>query len=502
MNRNSWGRVLALGLVLLLALSFAGCEKPSDEQSNSLFNNTESTVTGSTDEGYSQPTDGTSDRQTDVSDGTGDSTDGTGGSTDGTGDNTDKTTQSTDTTPANSATSSKTESSSTQTSNTSTPSTTDTPTPPAESTGTGTETDSDDVEEAPAPVEPPKTEPPIVVGFTPVSPADYYGRTWLKGQPNGTALVKAYDRIVTGITAMQAEISLKDSSAPISAEELKIVWNCYCADYPQHFWINSAYSYGYSGSEVISVSPQYNLTPAQKQTYEERFEKAAEEMLKNLNGSMSQFDLEKAIHDRLVLACTYNNSSFCHTAYGALVEHVAVCDGFARAFQYLCRAVGIETMLVAGESTNPANGVPEGHAWNVVKIDGQHYHVDVTWDNAGEPSEKNVHYAYFNLTTAQIQKDHTIKQEGYTIPTCTATAANYFVKHNAVFTELSVANVVSCAEKKSWGYVSRFRLESSEHVVNWLNNHSTDLVQGLQISQSVWVEVKLLSNEVIILFIY
>ena len=62
------------------------------------------------------------------------------------------------------------------------------------------------------------------------------------------------------------------------------------------------------------------------------------------------------------------------------------------------------------------------HGWNIVTVDGVDYHVDVTWDDAGNPeNDDEMHYAWFNVTTERILRDHKIQQDGYAIPTCTAT---------------------------------------------------------------------------------
>ena len=57
--------------------------------------------------------------------------------------------------------------------------------------------------------------------------------------------------------------------------------------------------------------------------------------------------------------------------YGALIEGKAICEGYTKAFQYLCYLVGINSNQVVGKK----------HMWNVVKIGGEWYQVDLTWDD-------------------------------------------------------------------------------------------------------------------------
>lgn len=56
-----------------------------------------------------------------------------------------------------------------------------------------------------------------------------------------------------------------------------------------------------------------------------------------------------------------------------------VCEGYARAFDLICRELGVPTLLVTGEGKNA--GRTEPHMWNQVQVDGHWYAVDVTWDD-------------------------------------------------------------------------------------------------------------------------
>lgn len=102
-----------------------------------------------------------------------------------------------------------------------------------------------------------------------------------------------------------------------------------------------------------------------------------------IRDDMSLFEKEMTIIDYLMVHVNYGDencpdSSTQHQAYGALVEGIAVCDGYSKAFKELADACGIETKLLRGT-------VPTGpHAWNLVKLDdGEWYHVDVTFADTG-----------------------------------------------------------------------------------------------------------------------
>jgi hypothetical protein len=76
---------------------------------------------------------------------------------------------------------------------------------------------------------------------------------------------------------------------------------------------------------------------------------------------------------------TDKESIYAHDVYGVFVDrnHYAVCDGYSKAFLLLCEREGIESVVVFGTSTKDR----VNHAWNYVKVDGEWYGMDVTWND-------------------------------------------------------------------------------------------------------------------------
>ena len=89
------------------------------------------------------------------------------------------------------------------------------------------------------------------------------------------------------------------------------------------------------------------------------------------------------------------------SAYGALINHEAVCDGYTKCFNVLAKRCGLESIKVAGN----------GHSWNIVKLDdGNYYHVDVSWEDPTIDGQPNKIYGYdkllnnyINLTSEKIK---------------------------------------------------------------------------------------------------
>ena len=167
--------------------------------------------------------------------------------------------------------------------------------------------------------------------------------------------------------------------------------------------------------------------------YEGLVQKAQEILAKVIKPGMSDWEKELALHDYLVVHTDYDYENFisdtvpeeAHQPYGVLVNGVAVCDGFARTMQILLNMVGIENELVHGEAYGETGWY--GHAWNMVKIDGEYYHLDVTFDNIdkdGKNIEKDsISHKYFNISDKQISFDHRWDKSAY--PDCN-TDSEYF----------------------------------------------------------------------------
>lgn len=210
------------------------------------------------------------------------------------------------------------------------------------------------------------------------------------------------------------------------------VYNAFFRDNPRFFYVSNRY--GLNG-RLAGGEPRYDtllltftMDAAARQTAAKKLDEAADTLLKDLPQTDDEYIAELAIHDRLAAACTYHTAAaqsnsedaypHAYTAYGALVEGRAVCEGYSRAMQLLLHRVGIPCTLVTGQ----AKETGEEHMWNLVTVNGRNYHLDVTWDD----SEDILTHTFMNLSTARLQESHDIGEDQLGIDTCTATEDDYF----------------------------------------------------------------------------
>lgn len=166
------------------------------------------------------------------------------------------------------------------------------------------------------------------------------------------------------------------SAYGLNAESLRSLVSGVLNDHPDLYFVDQKYSY-YSGSAGITKVVF---------TYRDDFDDAAfQSAVAAALGAVDSGagDLEKAIvlHDYLAVNCEYDYENYLnesipadsYTAYGTLVKHTAVCQGYALTYKYLLNQMGIECYMVTSAKMN--------HAWNLIKLDGSYYQVDVTWDD-------------------------------------------------------------------------------------------------------------------------
>ncbi len=182
------------------------------------------------------------------------------------------------------------------------------------------------------------------------------------------------------------------------------------------------------GTEYVQLhyAPTYKSTAAMEQEVDAAVE--AFFATYPVKEKATQVEKIEAVYDYLCDTITYDfarkhgtelsygdrkkeNVLIANTAYAGLVEGTCVCEGYASSFYRLMLEMGIDARLVEGMTTEP-------HAWNIVELDGQYYHLDATWD-----ASHMGWYEYFlqpMLSMHEPESDflqtYTIAQEAYVLP--------------------------------------------------------------------------------------
>ena len=325
----------------------------------------------------------------------------------------------------------------------------------------------------------------------------YYGRSALATMANAQALLYAYDQIAVGMDAAQASITVREGDAQLSPDELAMVLDVYLRDHPEVFWFGNRYGYSTSGGNVVRFVPTYSYTGETLAQMRQALENQVKIFTTGINKGMSDYEKELFVHEALADYITYGYSSdqsLAHTAYGGLVNGMAVCDGYAKALQLVLHALGMRSFIAEGYSLDP-NGKTVAHAWNYVEIDGNFYHVDLTWDDQGDET----FHAYLNVCGVHILEDHYITPTAYPLPVCDKEENFYFKYKPAYVSEYTVESIAELVVDHGM-HVALYIEGNPYTFVNWFLSNRAAIAKQAGIKGGYSYGYKILGSEVHIYF--
>ncbi|MGO4107600.1 transglutaminase domain-containing protein [Paenibacillus sp. YAF4_2] len=155
---------------------------------------------------------------------------------------------------------------------------------------------------------------------------------------------------------------------------------------------------------TIKLEARYRETTEQTAIVDEMVKKALAQII---TPQMNEHQKVKAIHDWIIEKLQYDETLKHYTAYDALTTGTAVCQGYSLLAYKMLKAVGIPVLIAEGK-------VKTGdHAWNMVQLNGNWYHLDLTWDDpivkqAGTETqvESHISYNYYLKTDDEMHVDH------------------------------------------------------------------------------------------------
>ena len=209
----------------------------------------------------------------------------------------------------------------------------------------------------------------------------------------------------------------------VNQDELNEIFMSVLYDNSEFFWVDIKYNYVDYGTSV-EFMPIYRFEREKALEMSEKLNDEINGVLKSADTLATDYEKELYFHNYVCDATVYSEETFGNlgdTAYSSLIDGKAICEGYSRAMQMLLDRAGIYNYLVVGDGVSDDGTEP--HMWNIVKIDGENYHLDTTWNDTG--NKDKVGYLYFNVNDAFISNDHlNIKPANNN---CTKMSANYFV---------------------------------------------------------------------------
>ena len=237
----------------------------------------------------------------------------------------------------------------------------------------------------------------------------------------------------------------------VDEDGLNKIFSCVMHDHPELFYvtgfISRHYAYG-DETENIAFSGKYTMDTVERKRQQLLIDAAVDECLSHISMEATDYDKVKYVYEYLILNTEYDqeapdNQNICSVFIGRR----SVCQGYAKATQYLLERLDIKSALVTGSTYN------ENHAWNLVRLDGEYYYMDTTWGDASYQvvdAEDSIsaeflpaiNYDYLCVTTEQLLQTHIIENV-VPLPSCTKMDANYYVMEGAYFTSFDEAQVAA-----------------------------------------------------------
>lgn len=278
---------------------------------------------------------------------------------------------------------------------------------------------------------------------------------------------RVYRELLKGIRARE-----KDFYLTLSQDDS--IDRCYHAvlkDHPEIFWVHNhekIYKTTYSDSDYCTFTPGYIYTESEISEIRNAMEAGFQEVSSLIPADASDYEKVRIVYTYVIDNTQYQASDDDQSIAGVFWKKEAVCAGYAGAVQYLLERIGVPCIYVDGST----QGSTEGHAWNIVKLDGEYYYVDAT--NGDQPDflngnaaqleeHKTIIYDYLCPFPEEYEKKY-IRSEELTVPDCTAKDMNFYVLNQGCFDGYDWENIYDYCKMRldNGAAVVRFKFSNQE----------------------------------------
>lgn len=248
-----------------------------------------------------------------------------------------------------------------------------------------------------------------------------------------------YDGLVEALKRNDDKAKVHIFRNPTS-EEIQNTYLKFIYSNPSAFNYGTSYRYSASnGTYIFDLQKLYNLRTYSE--YRDKIDRLLPKEFANAKRMNDDYDKIKFVHDYLAEKVTYSMASQeDFNVVGPLLLGHGACQGISLSVKLICDYIGIECIVLYGELNN-GQGI-ERHAWNVVKINGVYYHLDVTCDL--KSTNGLVVYYYFLINDSDVFINHKL---GISFPIrCSSMKDNYYCRNRAFFSDVREAGKYLASE--------------------------------------------------------
>lgn len=284
-----------------------------------------------------------------------------------------------------------------------------------------------------------------------------------------------YNRILEAINGFVPEIG--DIDPQFKKDNVFKIVDYVLRDHPEVYWFRGSASVQCNAdSEAVNkLCLTFCMSTEEAERRRKLIEKAEKSFMASVTDSMSDFEAALRVYENVIDLVDYDTLGLekqkslsgdadkpddLRSIYGVFVNKKAVCAGYAKATQYLLNKLGIECTYVVSKT----------HAWNLVKLEGDYYHLDTTWGDSSNTKKSmsnsgRIGYNYFCITTEELLKiDEHIPTEDLPLPICTAEKCNYFRRLGLYFDKYDYERIkeITCKSIRAGKKSIAFKFASCE----------------------------------------
>ena len=297
-----------------------------------------------------------------------------------------------------------------------------------------------------------------------------------------------YDRIVSAALSFEAAVDIPEN---ISSERLREIFSFVRCDRPDMIQLSDGARFipGENGGK-LELAYVYSVSETAEKL--SQLEAAAQEMIGKINIA-DEYSAALSVYEYLVQNIDEAKSSSTdpdvRSAYGALVNKKALCEGYARAAEYILNSIGIECSYVCdGE-----------HAWNLIKLDGEYYWFDAAYGHSATKSAEKfckgyINRLFFAMTTDTLRDASEHMPDGiFMAPECDSEDCCYHRINGLTFDGGSDEDVLALigARLRAGEFISDIRFTNPTDYdrvkarckdTKWLESAATGCGLGLEVS--------------------
>lgn len=194
------------------------------------------------------------------------------------------------------------------------------------------------------------------------------------------------------LNAYATEIDV--SSYRMTLEQFRAAYRGLLNSRPEMFFVSGGYSYYSSGSYVTGIIPTYNYTAAELPALQAIYRQGVSDIVNYARSASTDVGRLMRANDYMCAYYEYDTSYTIYSPELFFQNKTGVCQAYMLAYRAVLNELGITNITVSSDEMN--------HTWNMVKLDGSWYHIDVTWNDPIDDVPLRAYHDNFLLSDAGI----------------------------------------------------------------------------------------------------